>query len=312
MTVSRVRFHALIWIIAVSLCYYGVKGGLFTIITGGGSHVYGPAASIIGDNNQLAVALLMVLPLLYYLRLHTRSNPIRLGLAATMALIVLTVLGTYSRGGLIALAVVAAAFWLRTRKKLIYPAIALVVGLSALSFMPPEFWARLDTIRHPQSDPSFVGRENSWHVAYGYAVDHFPFGAGIYGPQLGALYHQYEPDARPLAAHSIYFQVLGENGFVGLALYLAMIGSSLLDLRKIRRATRGAPDLLWARDLASMLQLSLLAFAVGGAALSMAYYDLFVIDICVGSALRRYVNVALAIPAQQPALEEPITRPTRA
>src|SRR6185295_11396731 len=71
---NRVRIDAIIWVAAISLMYYGVKGGLFTVIIGGGNRVFGPEATVIGDNNQLALALLMTLPLIEYLRSTTTSR----------------------------------------------------------------------------------------------------------------------------------------------------------------------------------------------------------------------------------------------
>jgi probable O-glycosylation ligase (exosortase A-associated) len=292
MSTNRARFHALIWIATISLGFYAIKGGIFTLLTGGQNHVYGPAASIIGDNNQLALALLMTLPLMNYLRLHTESALIRYGLVATMALLLVAVLGTYSRGAIVTLVALAAVSWLRTKRKLVYAAIMFVLVGSVTTFeiMAPSFWLRVDTIQHPESDPSFIGRQQAWHVAFGYAIDHFPIGAGFNSPQHAEIFHKYEPDAVLHAAHSIYFQVLGELGFGGLAIYLAMFASSFVDLRRVIQDTKGKPDLLWAHDLARMAQLSLFAFAIGGAALSMAYYDLFVIIICMGVALRDHVH----------------------
>jgi probable O-glycosylation ligase (exosortase A-associated) len=161
--------------------------------------------------------------------------------------------------------------------------------------MPPAFWARVDSIQNYHSDASFQGRVEAWHVAYDYAVDHFPFGAGFYGPQLHEIFHKYEPGKIAHAAHSIYFQVLGEHGFVGLAIYLCIFVASFFDLQKVKWETKRRPELRWAYDLADMLQLSLFAFSLGGAALSMAYYDLFVLAICLGVALRVHVRSGVAL-----------------
>jgi probable O-glycosylation ligase (exosortase A-associated) len=73
-TRTRARIQALLWVIVISLFYYGVKGGIFTALTGGGAHVYGPQGTIIGDNNQLALALLMTLPLANYLRSQSANR----------------------------------------------------------------------------------------------------------------------------------------------------------------------------------------------------------------------------------------------
>lgn len=294
MTDRRARFHAVIWVAVISLAYYGVKGGLFTILTGGVYHVLGPPSSIVGDNNQLALALVMTLPLLCYLHRQSAARLVRWCIVAMGALLILTVFGTYSRGGIIALAVLSVVFWIRTRRRLLYPVVAAGVGVAALSFMPDAYWARLDSIQNYGNDQSFIGRVDAWMVAYHYALDHFPFGAGFYGPQLQEIFAIYAPGRESHAAHSIFFQVLGEQGFIGLALYISLFVTSFFDLRRVMLGCRGQPHFRWASDLATMMQLSLVAFAVGGAALSMAYYDMFVLVICVGAALRAHVGQELA------------------
>jgi probable O-glycosylation ligase (exosortase A-associated) len=120
----------------------------------------------------------------------------------------------------------------------------------------------------------------AWQVAYKYANDHFPFGAGFYGPQLPGIFHSYFPEEEPHAAHSIYFQVLGEHGYVGLAIYLMMIIGAFWSTVQIIRSTKDRPEFSWAGNLALMIQVSFVAFCVGGAALSMAYYDAFI--LCIG------------------------------
>jgi putative inorganic carbon (hco3(-)) transporter len=305
LTTSKVRFHALMWIVALSLGYWGVKGGLFTIATGGGSRVLGPGNTDLSDNNQFALVIVTLIPILNYLRLHSANRHIRLGLLGATILCIITVIGSYSRGGVIALAFLGAAFWIRAKQKLIYPIAAAVIIIPILHFMPDSFWERMNTINSYQTDTSFEARVDAWMVAWKYAVAHFPFGAGFYALQEAKIYLQYSPTGIPHAAHSIYFQVLGENGFVGLALYLLMIVAALIDCRTVLKRTRNAPELRWANDLARMLQLSLAAFCVGGAALSLAYYDMFVLLIWLSVALKAYTKQEqrklVPIPAAEPA-----------
>jgi putative inorganic carbon (hco3(-)) transporter len=287
---NRVRITAIIWVVVVSLFYYGVKGGIFTLVTGGYYRVYGPANTIIGDNNQLAVALLMSLPLANYLRTQTANRYVSWGLFAGMALTLISVVGSYSRGAIIALGALALFGWLRSRRKILFlvPASALLIG--TFNFMPEGFWTRMDTIQSTQGDASFHGRMVAWQVAYEYANDHFPFGAGFYGPQLATLFHSYFPTEHTHAAHSIYFQVLGEQGYLGLAIYLMIIAGAFLLSVRIMHAARGREEFAWAGNLALMLQLSFIAFCVGGAALSMAYYDLFVLSVCLLAPLHELVG----------------------
>jgi len=273
---NRVRIDAIIWVAAVSLMFYGVKGGLFTIMTGGTYKVYGPDSTIISDNNQLALAVLMSMPLIEYLRSTATSKLVKLILVACLIASAVAVLGSYSRGAYIAMAAIAIFYLKQARRPVLYIAIGLAVIVPALHFMPQSFFDRVDTLNSIKTDASFQGRWSAWQVAIRYATEHFPFGAGFYGPQLNAIFHQYFPAEQAHAAHSIYFQVLGEHGFIGLGIYLAIILTAVKYCWSIVHRTRRLKD-LWQHRLARAIQTSLLAFFVGGAALSMAYYDLFVI-----------------------------------
>lgn len=304
---TKARIHGLIWILVISLGFYGIKGGIFTIVGGGYSKVYGPAASILGDNNHLALAVVMAVPLVNYLRMHTKIRMMQLGLAVAMFLEVVMVLGSQSRGGAVALGVMLFIFWLSIRNKLLYGIAGIALIAVALSIMPESYFGRLDTISSAGSDSSFQGRVNAWNVAIDVAIDRFPFGAGFAGPQNPEIFHLYLPGEAPRAAHSIYFQVLGEHGFIGLALYLLIILLALRNVGVIMRQTRGRPELLWAYDLANMIRVALIGFCTGGALLSMAYFDGFLLLVALLSVLRELTAPEplpgpAAMPVSAPAL----------
>ncbi len=272
---TRARMHWLVWVIVVSLGFYGIKGGIFTIVTGGASHVFGPRASFISDNNGLALALCMTLPFMRYLQLHSTRKLVRFGMGCAMLLTGVTVLGTYSRGGLIALVVVAGALFLKSRRRLAVMGAIAVVTVAALYFMPAKWTARMDTLHHAAETGSAETRIQSWEFAANLAI-HRPIRGGGFGVAKSAyLWRKYAPEgARRRAIHSIYFRMLGEHGFVGLALFLALLVLSWRNCRRVRKRTRGIPDMKWAFDLASMLQVSLVAYATAGAFLPMPYFDL--------------------------------------
>src|SRR6185437_5095164 len=92
-----------------------------------------------------------------------------------------------------------------------------------------------------------------------------------------------------IAAHSIYFEVLGDHGFIGLVLYLLMLWSTWRCAGTTRRLVRREPQLRWVGDLTSMIQVSLVSFLVAGAALSMAYYDMVYLLLGVAVSLRNIV-----------------------
>jgi probable O-glycosylation ligase (exosortase A-associated) len=289
MAANKVRMHALIWAIATSLLYWGIKGGAFTLLTGGNYHVLGPKGSAIWDANELAVATLMVLPLANYLRTQSQNLWISRGLLAGIALSTVSIVGSYSRGAFVALGGLSVVAWARSRNKLVYPLAAAAILVPILLFMPQQYFGRMDTIQTANSDASFHGRVVAWNVAWRYATEHFPIGAGLSGCELPQVFNHYFPDEPTHSAHSIYFQVLGDNGFIGLGLYLAILATLYIYSAQIRRATRGVEEYSWAFELTGMIQLSLFVFCVGGAVLSLAYYDMLFINIGLLSALRGIV-----------------------
>ena len=163
---SRTRIYALVWIVVISLFYYGVKGGIFTILTGGHYHVFGPSGTIISDNNQLAVALLMTIPFAAFLRSQVADRRIALLLLAGIALVIVAIVGTYSRGALIGLGALGLFMLLRVRNRFAYLALGGIVLLFILNFMPAHFFHRADTIATATQDSSFEGRVYSWRVAF--------------------------------------------------------------------------------------------------------------------------------------------------
>ena len=286
---TRERMHWLVWAIVVSLGFYGLKGGVFTILRGGASHALGPPGSFIAYNNAFAMALCMVLPLIRYLQLHAARKIVRIGLGVTMVLTGITVLGTYSRGGLVGLIIVSGALMLKSRRRVALALVIGIVGATAYHFMPPEWTARMDTLQDARQTSSGESRIQSWKFSTNVALHHPLVGGGFDVYQSTSMWAQYGPEgAIPRAVHSIYFRVLGEQGFPGLALFLALLTTSWRSCSRVRQKTRGSPEQRWAYDLASMLQVVLVAFMVAGAFLPMTYFDLTyqLMALCVLLELR--------------------------
>ena len=269
---SRERVNWFIWCIVVSIGFYGIKGGLFTIANGGAYRVSGPPDSFIGGNNEVALAMVMTIPLMRYLQLQQKRRLIVLGLTAGMLLTAIAAFGSQSRGALVALICTGVIFLLNSRNKF---ATALFIMVSAgvgLSIMPEAWFSRMDTINTYQSDASAMGRVNAWWVALRLANDRF-FGGGFEAFQ-SATFRMYAPnpeDARDV--HSIYFEMLGEHGWVGLGLFLTLLGFTWMKCGSLIRYGRKHPDALWAKDLGAMIQASLVAYMSAGAFLGLAYFD---------------------------------------
>jgi probable O-glycosylation ligase (exosortase A-associated) len=272
---DKERMQWLVWVIVVSIGFWGFKGGLFTALHGGNYHVYGPPRSFFSNNNDTALVLCMVLPLMRYLQLQTAQKYLRRGMGVAMLLTGIAVLGTYSRGGLITLAVVSAALFLKSRGRIAIGLVLVALLVTAYQFMPAQWIERMGTIQDASSVETAQTRIQSWEFAANVAIHHPAFGGGFNVYQNAEAWAQYAPEgAVRRAVHSIYFRVLGEHGFPGLILFLALLYVSWRNCGRVRRWTRGSPQDKWAFDLASMLQVSLLAYMVGGAADTSSYFDI--------------------------------------
>jgi probable O-glycosylation ligase (exosortase A-associated) len=144
----------------------------------------------------------------------------------------------------------------------------------ALTSMPEKWYERMQTISDYQLEGSAQMRLNSWATMVNIAKDR-PLAGGGFEVAERAVYDRYSPDPRFPAqvAHSIYFQALGEHGYVGLALYLSMLFALWLKAGKIVRLAQARADMSWARELAEMMRVTLVGFAVGGAFLSLVNFD---------------------------------------
>lgn len=306
------RIHSLILIIAISISYFGIKGGAFTLLTGGDFHVFGPPDSELADNNNLALALCMTLPLLNYIRLQSCSRVSRVSATIAMMFDAVAVLGTYSRGGLVGLGIMGTYLIWKSKHRILVGALAGVAIVIASQYMPGVWVSRMHTIGQADEDASFKQRLDAWKVALNIVEARPLIGSGPGASERPRVYAQFSPpdsvyleraekmQVQPVigahAYHSIYFQVLGDNGFPGLFLFLGLLGITWIYLGQIRRSTAGKPEESWAFDLATMTQVSMVSYLVAGAALSMAYYDMPYLFMGIAIAMR---NVVRDTPGEQ-------------
>lgn len=269
---DRDRIHKMIWVIVISIGFYGFKGGIFTLFSGSGGLVWGPVDSFIAGNNELAIALLMVIPFMFVLAKQTNRKWLRYLLYLAMLLSLCSVIGTYSRGAFLALLASGLMLWWRSNKKLLIGSVLLIVTLASLPFIPQQWIDRMSTIQTYEQDQSALGRLNAWGMAYNLAKDRFTGGGFDCWNDDNFSRYAKVPESR--AAHSIYFQVLGEHGFVGLAIFLMIFFLSWRKLQRLIRETRQSKKMNWVYQYCYACQISLTAYLVGGAFSNLAYFDL--------------------------------------
>lgn len=285
---TRKEVNILIWVIALSLGFYGIKGGIFTVQSMGGSRVWGPPGSFIEENNSLAVALLMVLPLFNYLRIQAKQKIVHYMLLGAMLLIVISAIGSQSRGALIAVGTIAVYFWLKTKHKLLTGMTLVVVAAAIFSFMPQSWHERMETISNYEEDSSAMGRINAWTVAFRLANDRVVGGGLNFWSQQVSDW--YLPGVEYQAAHSIYFSILGELGWVGLILFLLILFQAWRTASYLIKQHRDKAESKWVADLAAMIRISLLAYMSGGAFLSLSYFDLPWHLMAILLVLRKHIH----------------------
>ena len=296
MTNNKERLHALLAVVAFSIAFYGFKGGIFTIQTLGTLTVWGPLFSFMTDNNALGLALVMTMPLLWYLHGHYQSRWVKLFILLTMGLTALAILGTQSRGAFLAL--VSMSMFLVFKSKARFKAGIAVIILAPLlyQFMPQSWHERMDTIKNYEQDESAMMRINAWEYTINLANDHPVTGGGYnaYTEELFTIYSE-RPEIEWTGPHSIYFETLGDHGWIGLTIFLLMGLTLYRSMSYVMKHAKNYEDMHWARDLAAMIQVSTVGYAVAGAFLELAkfapYYMLITMAVVIITLLKKRMAV---------------------
>ncbi len=280
------RVKQLVWVVVCSIGFFGLKGGIFTITSGGAFLVWGPPDTAIQDNNHLAVGLAVTLPLMYWLFTDAKKRWVRMIVAFSALMTVVSIFGSHSRSAFLGVAAMSLFLLMKSRHKFAVAVLGVAAAAGLASFMPAEYWTRMESIRTYQEDASAMGRINVWHTAVNIAGDRIT-GAGFeyYGPRAFARYAPNPEDIH--SSHSIYFQSLGEHGWVGLAMFLFIWLYVWSRCRRIIRLSARVEDGASMALLARMVQVSLVAFAVGGAFVNIGNWDMmYYIAICAFATSR--------------------------
>ena len=305
---GRQRITWLVIVIVLSIGFYGFKGGIFAIRTGGAYRMSGPADTFIGGNTSLGMAMLMVLPLMLVLARALKEKrlgipalvpwniPLSYFVYATFWLTIVAIVFTYSRGAWVSLAVVAPLIFLKMRHKPLLVIGALLISGSIIAFIPDQLISRAQTIQTYEEDHSSMQRLQAWGVNWNMAVERPLVGTGFNNAGLPhELWISYanwvEPWANTArAAHSIFFQVIGHHGFLGAGIYFTMLLCVAMTLIRIYRQANSHPSTLWMRDIAWALLVGLVGFFTAGAFLDMAYFPLIYVFLALAVIMRRELD----------------------
>lgn len=300
---TRERLRLLLWTIAVSLGFFGVKNGLLGILAGGRPILRGPGG-MLEDNNDFALAMVMNLPLLWYLgRLDGRRWVVRLTMAAAL-LSVVTIVLTHSRGAFLALT--ATTLWMAWRSgQIVRAGLGLAAAAGAFLLLAPEsVIERLSSIGDSK-EASANARLTAWATAMRMVGDNPLLGVGLRNFQ--PRYKEYSvvplpPDGTTYVAHNSYLQIWAESGSIAFVVYLLLLASVFFACARVHRATVLRPDLGWASVYARMMEATTVGFLVGAFFLNRGHFDLIYHWLALVTSLTLIVGAELrAAPAARSA-----------
>jgi putative inorganic carbon (HCO3(-)) transporter len=322
------RFRILVFTTALFVCAVGMKSALVAPLHPL-ARIYGPMASKMADNNDYALAMNMMLPFFWALAATERDWRLRWAWRVCLALTVVAVLFTYSRGGFIGLGITVVFLAWRSQRKVLAAAVLGVGLLVGSMYLATDVGGRLEerlgTLRQPTQEGSAQDRFRAWQTALNMAQARPFTGVGL--RNFFSQYRQYWPEGVPpgadyaKVAHSAYFQVLGEAGYVSLLFFVALIVSTLVLLERLNwRLKHTPPDVAILdpddpdappapapadhvarlRRYVLMCQISVIAYAVTAAFLSRHDFDLYFQIVFMAVMLRQMAQGLVARSPEEP------------
>ena len=291
---TKLRIEALLLVMVLSASSIIIIGGIKTIASGGGG--YGSLNLMVSNNSGLyegstisTVAVAIIPLILWFMKFGTIFPPdwkVKIFCLALVFACCLIPVGTSTRTGLLCIALVAALMLRDTKRKVLYLGILGVLGLAAVPFLPSTFTDRMNTIKTYKADESASTRLAVWKWTWEYAKEH-PFGGGFEMYRQNQIRYdteKVEGDAsnstvdkkltvdKARAFHSAYFEMLGEQGYPGLALWLMINLIGIVRMEILRQRYRKAPpDQAWVSPLASALQSAHIVYLLGAAFIGIAF-----------------------------------------
>ncbi|MCE9594922.1 MAG: putative O-glycosylation ligase, exosortase A system-associated [Planctomycetes bacterium] len=304
------RLRVLVWVIAMSFGFYGVKVGLGGVLTGGNMEVLRGPGGMLEDNNDFSLALCMALPLLIHIGSSEKRPILRRGVWMMVPLMILTVIMTHSRGGFLSMCACLGVLTWRSRNRVAGFALAGIGAVVTVMVLPASAFERLHTLENVEADGSAMGRLAAWKTAIKMAEDNPVLGVGF--TLFRRNYSRYsEPGEYIRVAHNSYLQVWAETGTISLLLYLFLIFFSLWRVWSLRRDAKRYFNTSWIINYATMFEASLCAFILGGTFLNRFAFDLFyhyvgIIIALETIAYREMAKLELRIPANSDLLMDDV------
>ncbi|MGP1352210.1 MAG: putative O-glycosylation ligase, exosortase A system-associated [Parasphingopyxis sp.] len=310
---TRLRIEAYVLFMVLGPALIIIAGGIKTILSGGG---YGSLAMLVDSNSGIyesstaATLAIAIIPLILWLGRFNTIFPqdwkVKLFAGCLVFACLLIPVGTEARTGLVCIVVLAALMLRDNRRRLLFIGLAGFGAIVSLPFLPQSFSDRMGTISTYQADMSAMTRIAVWRWTLEYVSEH-PTGGGF------GIYHgnniQYTTTEtlesagatsvqqrvvvdRGRAYHSAYFEVLAEQGWLGLALWLALHGVGILRMEIVRRRyrkERAPPGYEWVSPLATALQHCQIIYLIGALFIAIAFQPFPLMLLAVQASLDMYL-----------------------
>lgn len=315
---TKLRIEALLLFMTLSVGQIVIVGGIKTLFSGGG---YGELNLMVNNNAGLyegsiiSTVSIAIIPVILWLARHgTIFRPdwrVWIFAAGLTFACLLIPVGTSARTGLLCIALLAVLMLRDVKRRLLYIGALATAGIAVVPLLPASYTQRMDTIRTYKGDESASTRLAVWKWTLDYAA-HNPFGGGFNaylqnsvsfdltseeGSAQNSSVQKRQTTDRARAYHSSYFEMLGEQGWPGLFLWLGINFAGLFRMEMLRRRHRAPDDPLhWGGQLAGALQHGHLIYLLGGAFVGIAFnpflYQLMAAQIGLDTYLTRRTREA--------------------
>jgi len=279
---SEEKLNSLIRVIGYSLGFYGLKGGFFAIVSGGGFIVWGPEDSFLYANNSIGLGLAMNIPVLLYLLKVEQGSWRRWILRSMLFLTYPAIICTYSRGAWLGMIMVTAMSVLKSRRRFVALVLAGLVVLAVQigpRIAPDRLQQRFDSLVNYEEDSSAQSRFWNWEFCKRVGLAR-PLSGGGFNLYRLESYANFYPEfltqwpGKVWSCHSTWLTLFAEHGIPGFVIWFTLLICCLMSLRQIRAYGKRAGS-LYLSNFVDMVQNSLVAYFVVGTFIDAAYFDIF-------------------------------------
>ena len=248
-------------------------------------------ATFLGDGNDYSLSLCILLGIGMEMALAQTTKMKKILCWVLLGVLVLAIVGTQSRGATLGMLAVFGYMWWRSPRKAVGVVVLVFAAFAVLLYAPDVYFQRMGTLSAPSQDSSAEGRLHAWRAGTKMALNNvLGVGAGNF-PNNFPKYRAADAPSRWMTAHSMYFLILGELGFLGLLLLLKLVFGNFRSNVRLRRRLEQRDPKQFSADIRSLdlFNAGILGFAVAGAFLSVTYYPHIFVLGGLAIALRRVV-----------------------